>query len=125
MSTWRPSVPPPSEREPKKLSESLDRLARRLGGPTAEVTSTVFSRWDQLVGDDIAAHARPVSLRAGVLTLAVDHPAWATQLRYMTVELVGRICDATGSDEVLEIHLRVVGPGGADGGSGRGAKRPS
>ncbi|HET9732107.1 MAG TPA: DUF721 domain-containing protein [Acidimicrobiales bacterium] len=111
MSTWRPSKPPPSERDPRRVSESLDRLARRLGAPTAGVTAAVFSRWEELVGPDIAAHATPVSLRAGVLTLGVDHPAWATQLRFMTTDLLDRIGAGTGSSEVTSVVVRVVGAG--------------
>ncbi len=109
MSTWIPSGPPPSERDPRKVSESLDRITRRLGGPSAGVASTVFARWDEVVGPDIAGHARPVSLRAGVLTLAVDHPTWAAQLRFMTADLLARIAAATTAEEVREIHLRVTG----------------
>lgn len=108
MSTWVPSGQPPSERDPRKVSESLDRIARRLGGPSATAATAVFSRWADLVGADIAAHATPVSLRDGVLTLSVDHPAWATQLRYMTADLLHRLADTTGRD-VREIRLRVTG----------------
>lgn len=125
MSTWVPSGPSPSEREPRKVSETLDRLAKRLGGPSSGTTATVFSRWEQLVGADIAAHARPVSLRAGVLVLAVDHPAWATQLRYMTADLLTRISESTTGEEVGEIHLRVTGETGGRGGSRRGRTNSS
>ena len=125
MSTWRPSTPPPSERDPRRVSESLDRLARRLGAPTAGVTAAVFSRWEELVGPDIAAHSHPVSLHDGVLTLAVDHPAWATQLRFMTAELIDRIGAGTGSSEVTSIVVRVAGPGGRpDRGRGGRHDRP-
>lgn len=109
MSTWQPSTPPPGERDPKKLSELLDRTAKRLGGPSSGTSSAVFARWEQVVGPDIAGHARPVSLHRGILVLAVDHPAWATQLRYMTSDILTRISEATGTAEVSEIHLRVAG----------------
>lgn len=120
MSTWRPAEPPPGERDPRKLSELLDRTTRRLGGPSTGTTTAVFAGWDDIVGADIAAHARPVSLKDGVLTLAVDHPAWATQLRFMTAELLGRIGEATPAGrgggtggaarpEVVEIRIRVTG----------------
>ncbi len=109
MTTWQPSTPPPGERDPRRLSELLERTARRLGGPSLGTTSAVFSRWDQVVGPDIAEHARPVSLHDGVLVLAVDHPAWATQLRYMTTELLTRIGEATAGSEVASIQIRVVG----------------
>ncbi|HMC40620.1 MAG TPA: DUF721 domain-containing protein [Acidimicrobiales bacterium] len=109
MSTWQPSGPPPGERPPRKLSELLDSTTRRLGGPSASTASTVFAHWEEIVGTDIAAHARPVSLHRGILVVAVDHPAWATQLRYMTADLLTRIGDAVGGADVAEIHLRVVG----------------
>ena len=109
MSTWVPSGPPPSERDPRKISESLDRITRRLGGPSAGVASVVFAGWEELVGPDIAAHAQPVSLRGGTLTLAVDHPTWAAQLRFMTADLLTRMAAATTGEEIREIRLRVTG----------------
>lgn len=109
MSTWKSFGPSPADMEPKRVGELLDRQTRRLGGPSSATTSTVFSRWEELVGADIAAHARPVSLQRGTLVLAVDQPAWASQLRYMTAELLTRISEATGGAEVTDIHLRVTG----------------
>ena len=126
MSTWQPSGTPPGERPPRKISELLDRTARRLGAPSSRVTSVVFAGWEDLVGPDIAGHARPVSLHGGVLALAVDHAVWATQLRFMTGELLARIRESTpsgGSPEVTEIHIRVVGDGTSRDHSPKRAKR--
>ena len=129
MTTWQPSTPPPGEREPRKLSQLLDRTARRLGGPSSATASTLFARWEEVVGPDIAGHARPVSLHDGVLVLAVDHPAWASELRYMTAELLTRIAAATTSvgdrSEVSEIQVRVVGQPRPDTGFRKGRKTPS
>lgn len=125
MTTWVPSGQNPSQREPRKVSESLDRIAKRLGGPSSGAASSVFSRWDELVGPDIAGHARPVSLHAGILVLAVDHPAWATQLRYMTADLLTRIGAVTAGAEVREIHLRVTGEPGPEAPFRRGRRKGS
>ncbi|HLI53066.1 MAG TPA: DUF721 domain-containing protein [Acidimicrobiales bacterium] len=105
MSTWRPTPP---EREPRPVADSLERVARRMGAPRPAVASVVFSRWEELVGPDIAGHAKPVSLRDGVLVLAVDHPAWAAQLGYMVGEIGERIAAAAGAGAVNEIRLRVT-----------------
>jgi predicted nucleic acid-binding Zn ribbon protein len=107
MSTWRPSGPRPSEQEPRRISESLDQVTRRLGGPSTDVLAKIFGHWAELVGPDIAAHARPLSLRRGELVLVVDHPAWAGQLRFMTGDLLAKIGEATGSAEVRQIRIRV------------------
>lgn len=109
MTTWRASGQTPAERDPRRVSETLDRLTKRLGAPSSSVLSAVFSGWEALVGADIAAHSRPVSVHSGVLVLAVDHPAWATQLRFMTAELLTRLHEATGVGDVQEIQIRVTG----------------
>ena len=106
--TWKPLPESESERDPKGLGSSLDRVARRLGAPTAQALSGLFQRWDELVGPSIAAHARPVSLRRGNLRVEVDSSAWATQLRYMTGELVARCCEELGDGAVKKIDIHVA-----------------
>lgn len=125
MSTWQPSGPPPGERDPRPLHELLDRTARRLGGPSSGTAATVFAGWADLVGADIAGHCRPVSLHDGVLVLDVDHPAWATQLRYMTADLLSRIAAAGAGAEVHQIRIRVTGETPPAGGVAGGRKRRS
>lgn len=89
---------------------SLARLAASLGAPAPRVLSAVFARWEAIVGPDIAAHARPLTLRDGVLVIGVEQPAWATQLNYLKADLLRRIGEATGSSEVTEVRVRVSGP---------------
>jgi predicted nucleic acid-binding Zn ribbon protein len=120
VTTWKPSAVPRSELGPHPVSESLDRVTRRIGAPRASVLTEVFSRWEQVVGAEVAAHAEPRSLRGGVLVIAVDQPAWATQLRFLGADLLARVRDATGCSEVTEIQVRVVGGGVR---RGPGAKR--
>ena len=60
------------------------------------VLTEVFARWEEVVGAEVAAHAEPRSLRDGVLVIAVDQPAWATQLRFLGADLLARVRDATG-----------------------------
>jgi predicted nucleic acid-binding Zn ribbon protein len=69
--------------------------------------TAVFSRWEQLVGPDIAAHARPRSLRQGTLIVLVDQPAWATQLRFMAGDLLARIQAEADAPEITEIRIGV------------------
>lgn len=109
MSTWRPLPEAPRGRggDTRSVSELLDSVTRRLGAPRAEVASSVFSRWEDLVGPGVAAHTTPVSLHDGVLVIAVDDPAWASQLRYMTADLLTRIAGWTGAGAVRELRIRV------------------
>jgi predicted nucleic acid-binding Zn ribbon protein len=109
VTTWRPTVPSAGERDPVPVAASLDRVTRALGVPRARLLTAVFSRWEQLVGPDIAAHARPRSLRQGTLLVLVDHPAWATQLRFLASDLLARIQLEADAPEITEIHIGVAG----------------
>ena len=104
MSTWRPS---PGDSEPRPVSESLDRITRHMGAPKASVMTTVFAGWDELVGRELADHARPESLRSGVLTIVADDPAWAAQLRFLAADIVARVAAATGPSEVVDVRVKV------------------
>jgi predicted nucleic acid-binding Zn ribbon protein len=97
------------KRGPRPVKDGLEGLARRLGAPTASSLGAVFSKWDDVVGATVAAHARPLSLTDGVLVVAVDEPGWATQLRYLTNDLLARLADVAGPGVVGRIELRVEG----------------
>ncbi len=76
-----------------------------------------MGRWREIVGEDVAAHSEPVSYDDGVLSIKADSTAWATQLRWMSSTLLGRMEHVVGADVVTE--LRVTGPGSPSWSHGR------
>ncbi len=78
-------------RPPRRLSETLSEVAADLQLDEPDVIAGVMGGWAGMVGEAVAAHARPRSVRQGVLTVEVDSPEWATQLRYLEGELLLRI----------------------------------
>ena len=95
------------ERGPRLVRESLDQFARRLGAPQAAAVGAVFAGWEDAVGPTVAAHCRPVSLRNGVLTVSVEQPAWATQLRYLAADVIRRLEEVAGTGLVTRLEVRV------------------
>jgi len=93
--------------EPRRVGDDLDRVVRSLSGMAAGTTHAVFGRWDDLVGPQIAAHARPLSLDEGRLVIGVDEPGWATQLRYLEHDLVRRIGEVLGPGVITRLDVRV------------------
>jgi predicted nucleic acid-binding Zn ribbon protein len=93
--------------DPRSIKASLDQVARSLGGPDASSLSGLFGRWAEIVGPQLAAHARPLSLSSGVLVVAVTEPGWATQLTYLESELVGRFREVLGEGVVQRVEVRV------------------
>ena len=119
---WQP-LPSGSQPDPSPVRDSVDRLLHSWGSASVAATGSVFGDWDDIVGPQLAGHAQPRSLRDGVLVVAVTDPAWATQLRFLEPELVARIAQSTGTDEVRSIQVRVRPGGGGQGSSDRAGGR--
>lgn len=62
--------------------------------------------WDQLVGEQIAARARPRKLRQGVLEVQVDHPVWMQQLHMMKPAILEKINAKIPNAGITDIYLR-------------------
>jgi predicted nucleic acid-binding Zn ribbon protein len=80
---------------------------------------SVFGKWPEIVGTQLAAHTRPESFDDGELIVEADSPAWATQVRLLTPQLLQRLADELGADTVSKVRVR--GPSTARG--RRGAQR--
>jgi predicted nucleic acid-binding Zn ribbon protein len=89
------------------LGSSLDDVARAIGAPATEALSVVFARWEEVVGSAVAAHSRPVSLLRSTLVVSVDHPSWATQLRYLGATILARITETVGHEVASRLEVRV------------------
>lgn len=108
MSTWKPAGPSPGGKEPERLLAALERAATRLGAPGITTLTGVFSRWEEAVGPQIAAHARPRSLWKGVLVVSVDQPAWGAQLRFMSGQVLARLREVVGDEGIVEMRVKVA-----------------
>jgi len=71
-------------------------------------SASVFGRWAELVGADVAEHATPLTLRDGELTVAASSTAWATQLRLLQRHLLVKIAAGVGPGVVRK--LKIAGP---------------
>lgn len=96
-----------SDHEPKPISDALDRVLRGLGNPGVAAVRTVFSEWEELVGSETAAHAKPVSLDGQCLLVVVDESGWATRFRYEQAGLLKRFAAELGEGVVTRIDVRV------------------
>jgi predicted nucleic acid-binding Zn ribbon protein len=80
-----------------------------MGWPSGSALGKLFSAWPEVVGESIAAHSRPLSLVDGVLTVAVDQPGWATQLKYLGNDVVRKLSESVGPGVVGRLEVRVEG----------------
>ena len=96
--------------DPQPLSTALDGLLGDQGWRTAAAIGSVFGRWDQLVGPDVAAHTRPERFHEGELVVIADSAAWATQVRLLTSAVLRRLNEELGHGTVTRVVVRGPAP---------------
>jgi hypothetical protein len=101
---------PGETKDPIEMIDALTAVGDELGLPGAGALGALTQRWPEVVGEAIAAHSELRGLRDGVLTIAVDGPEWATQLRYLGADVRGRVTDVVGADLVREVRVVVAPP---------------
>jgi predicted nucleic acid-binding Zn ribbon protein len=95
----------PDARDPQLFGDLISRLVKTRGWQQETAQARIFGTWDKLVGAELAAHCRPVKLEDKQLTIEAESTAWATQLRGLSVALLGRIGTELGRDVVRRIHV--------------------
>ncbi|GAA0612584.1 DciA family protein [Kutzneria viridogrisea] len=102
------SGPGADDRDPQPLGRLAARIAAERGWTEQLSGGQVFARWAKLVGEDVAQHAKPITLRDGELVVQAESTAWATQLRLLQRQLLQRIAAGIGPNVVK--RLKVQGP---------------
>ena len=105
--------------DPHRIKDLLQGVGERLGFGGAIETGLVWSRWNDIVGDTVAAHAEPTSLREGVLRVRTDSPTWATEVGYLGQEIKRAANQVAGRELVSEVRVWTA-PGSIDGAGGAG-----
>lgn len=66
----------------------------------------VWFIWDKVVGAQIAAHARPASIRNNVLEVRVDHAVWMQQLQLLKPQILTKINRQLNCTPIESMYLR-------------------
>mgnify|MGYP001592021544 FL=1 len=67
----------------------------------------VEERWKEIAGAAGSKHARPVSLRKGVLIVFVDSSGWMQEMSLQKRKLLKQLKRAFGKDKILGIQFRI------------------
>jgi predicted nucleic acid-binding Zn ribbon protein len=102
----------PDDRDPQLLDTTIGRLIADQGWGTDVRVHGVFSRWDLLVGREVAQHCRPESFTptdgGGTLVVRTDSTAWATQMKLLAPTALRRLNEELGDGTVTLVE--VLGP---------------
>ncbi len=87
-----------------RVGEVLEALLPRVDSGAA----ALLRAWAEAVGEEAAAHSRPVKVRGGVLVVAVASPAWGQRLAMRESEICRRLASHAGAPEVVRLALRPI-----------------
>lgn len=93
-------------RDPTALADALGALGARLGWTDRLREYAVLTEWHDVVGAEVAAHAVPLGMRETVLEVQCDSTAWATQLRFLRPQLLGRLAERFPDTAITDLHFR-------------------
>ena len=96
----------PRREDPQPLNTAIAGLLSDQGWQAAAAVGSVFGRWPQIVGADLAAHTRPDRLDGGELVVIADSTAWATQVRLLAGTLIRRVNSELGTGTVTRVKVR-------------------
>ena len=92
-------------RDPKPVAESIRALRTEVQPQTP--LAAIQAVWPDAVGARIAAEARPVRERDGTVTVECRAATWAQELDLLHDELLERVNDALGSEQVTRLRMLV------------------
>jgi predicted nucleic acid-binding Zn ribbon protein len=96
--------------DPQPLSAAIGGLLDGRGWQQQAAMGSVFGRWAEIVGPDLAAHTQPDTFADGELAVTADSTAWATQVRLLAPELIRRLNAELGDGTVRRVKLRGPAP---------------
>ncbi|MDR0482156.1 MAG: DciA family protein [Cellulomonadaceae bacterium] len=92
-------------RDPVLASRVMKSLFGDMGWQDELSVGSVTARWPEIVGADVAEHARIEKFEDKVLVLRASSTAWANQLVILRSSLMKRLADEVGEGVVEAIHI--------------------
>jgi len=63
--------------------------------------------WKEIVGEPVAIHSQPYSIRNRILFVEVSHPTWMQQLQFLKFTLLEKVNHFLGEPLIQDIRFRL------------------
>lgn len=103
-----PDEQPPPARHDQLVANIAQQLIKDLKLEARVTETRLLTEWPQIVGPQVAAHARPGRLERGILTVFVANSVWLAELSRMWLKpMLANIRRQLGTDEVRTVRLQL------------------
>ena len=96
----------PRRDDPQRLGQAIGGLLDQHGWQQRAAIGSVFGRWAEIAGPDLAAHTKPDSFADGELAVTADSTGWATAVRLFAPQLIRNLAAELGDGTVRRVKVR-------------------
>ena len=93
-------------KKPQSLHAILEQTFKNLEIDVPLKTYSILGAWDEIVGESVAVHSRPRSIRNRILFVDVSHSTWMQQLQFLKPTLLEKINAFLGEPLIQDIRFK-------------------
>lgn len=97
----------PSQPEISHIKELLHQIMTGVRRPGNDDIHQIQRIWDEMLGQSITRHARPVALEKGILIIHVDSSTITQQLRFQVKMMIRQINQQMGHERVMDLRFKI------------------
>jgi len=94
-------------KKPKPIGSILEKTLKALEIDVPLKTYSIWSAWGDIVGESVALHTQPRSIRNRILFIDVSHPTWIQQLQFLKPALLEKINNFLGESPIQDIRFKL------------------
>jgi len=94
-------------KKPQPIRSILEKTIKSLEIDVPLKTYSILGAWNEIVGESVAAHSQPHSIRNRILFIDVAHPTWMQQLQFLKPTLLEKINTFLGESLIQDIRFKL------------------
>jgi hypothetical protein len=93
--------------KPQSIRSILEKTFKTLEIDVPLKTYSLWGAWNEIVGESVADHSQPRSVRNRILFIDVTHSTWMQQLQFLKPTLLEKVNNFLGEPLIQDIRFRL------------------
>jgi len=94
-------------KKPQSIHSILEKTLKTLEIEVPLKTYSIVGAWSEIVGESVAGHSQPRSIRNQILFIDVAHPTWMQQLQFLKPTLLNQVNAFLGEPLIQDIRFKL------------------
>jgi hypothetical protein len=94
-------------KKPQPIRSILEKTVKTLEIDVPLKTYSILGAWNEIVGESVADHSQPHSIRNHILFIDVTHSTWMQQLQFLKPTLLEKVNTFLGKSLIQDIRFKL------------------